>query len=254
MSEPTRLPPSVLRRIPFDAGGVREQFNRQLDLGQVDTGGVDPLADNLLEKADYFEAIEAMGLSRDEGAFRRYKYLRHHRLYRPDKDDAGNPITAEQRLPTRLTPDENFELVKSVTRGMDSVTRGEVKLRPDGQLEPVLAPNADVGGPMIAPARPGPGRSRPARPDDVFGTPDTPDIHIPLRQQSSFETPERRINLNSPQPESVRESVSVLRNASISHAPSSGHTYSMSIRPGETKTQRIELPGLTLDLVITMAA
>jgi hypothetical protein len=30
------------------------------------------------------------------------------------------------------------------------------------------------------------------------------------------------------------------------------HTYSMSIRPGETKTQVIELPGLTLELVISM--
>ena len=30
------------------------------------------------------------------------------------------------------------------------------------------------------------------------------------------------------------------------------HTYSLSIRPGETKTQVIELPGLTLALTITM--
>lgn len=31
------------------------------------------------------------------------------------------------------------------------------------------------------------------------------------------------------------------------------HAYSMSIRPGETKTQRIEMPGLTLGLVVTMS-
>jgi hypothetical protein len=31
-----------------------------------------------------------------------------------------------------------------------------------------------------------------------------------------------------------------------------GRTYSLSIRPGETKTQVIELAGLTLKLVISM--
>ncbi len=156
-------------------------------------------------------------------------------------------------MPPRLTPDENAELVKSVTRDMNSVNRGDVKLRPDGRLEPVLAPNAEVAPPMVAPARPVPGRSRPARPDDVFGTPDTPDFDSPsrpMRPDDSFGTPETRINLSSTEPERV----SVFRTASAPQAPSSDHTYSMSIRPGETNTQRIELPGLTLDLVISIQA
>ena len=253
MSEPTRLPPSVLRKIPTDFGGVNEQTRQLLNVEQVDTGGVDPLADNLLEKADYLEAIESMGLSRDEDAFRRYRYLRHHRLYLPETDDSGTPITAERRMPPRLTPDENIELVRAVSPDMDAVNRAEVKLRPDGQLELVRAPNAEMGGPMVAPARPVPDRSRPARPSDAFGTPDTPDFDIPsrpMRPDDNSGTPGTRINLSSTEPERV----TVFRNASAPQAPSSGHTYSMSISPGETKTQRIELPGLTLELAITMAA
>jgi hypothetical protein len=63
------------------------------------------------------------------------------------------------------------------------------------------------------------------RPDDPFGTPGTPIF---------------------------REDGEPIIPVPSATGPSSPHTYSMSIRPGETKTQVIELPGLTLELVITM--
>lgn len=96
-------------------------------------------------------------------------------------------------------------------------------------------------------------RSRPKRPSDVFGVPETSRTEQGrrrMRPDDHFGAPETRINLSSIE----RERVSVFRTASAPRTPSSGHTYSMSIRPGETKTQRIELPGLTLDLVISMQA
>ncbi|MDF2766165.1 MAG: hypothetical protein K0S81_3159, partial [Rhodospirillales bacterium] len=65
----------------------------------------------------------------------------------------------------------------------------------------------------------------PMRPDDPFGTPGTPIF---------------------------REDAEPIIPVPSATGPSSPHTYSMSIRPGETKTQVIELPGLTLELVITM--
>ena len=64
------------------------------------------------------------------------------------------------------------------------------------------------------------------RPDDPFGTPGTPIFR---------KMPSRSYGCRAP----------------LRQLPTT-HTYSLSIRPGETKTQVIELPGLTLELVISM--
>jgi hypothetical protein len=84
------------------------------------------------------------------------------------------------------------------------------------------APNADRES---VPREPSSRPTRPMRPDDPFGTPGTPIF---------------------------REDAEPIIPVPSATGPSSPHTYSMSIRPGETKTQVIELPGLTLELVITM--
>lgn len=84
------------------------------------------------------------------------------------------------------------------------------------------APNADRES---VPREPSSRPTRPMRPDDPFGTPGTPIF---------------------------REDGEPIIPVPSATGPSSPHTYSMSIRPGETKTQVIELPGLTLELVITM--
>lgn len=65
-----------------------------------------------------------------------------------------------------------------------------------------------------------------------------------MRPDDNYGTPGTRIYRSEPEPSSVFRSASA--------APSGGRTYSMSIRPGERKTQVIERPGLTLELVISM--
>lgn len=255
MSEPTRLPPSVLRRIPTEFGGVKEQILQQLGVDQVDTGGIDPLADNLLEKADYLEALKEMGLPPGKDARSLYRRRRRKLLYRfvvPRENELSEPSGStdevrayERRVPVRLTPEENATLVEQVKEELrspnastylgDPLTAGAVRY--DSRLGipqasgPILGPEAESNQPPSA----SDGNltpSRPMRPDDSFGTPET---HINLSSTES-------------------ERVSVFRTASVPQTPSSGHNYSMSIRPGETKTQRIELPGLTLDLAISMPA
>jgi len=242
-----------MRAIPTDFGGKNEQFRQQLGPDQIDTGAIDPLADNLLEKADYLEAIGSLGLP--PGKDTRSIYLRRRRnlLYRfvfPRENELSEPSGStdevrafERRVPVRLTPEENAALVEQVKEELrspnagtylgDPLTAGAVRY--DSRLGiprasgPILGPEAEPAEPLSS----SDGNLTPSR---------------PMRPEDSFGTPETRINLSSTEPERV----SVFRTASAPQTPSSGHNYSMSIRPGETKTQRLELPGLTLDLVISM--
>ena len=85
------------------------------------------------------------------------------------------------------------------------------------------APNSDRES---VPREPSSRPTRPMRPDDPFGTPGTPIF----REDAEPIIPVPSATGPTPTPP----------------------TYSLSIRPGETKTQVIELPGLTLALTITM--
>ena len=88
-----------------------------------------------------------------------------------------------------------------------------------GKMPPDVDSEAETPEPSSRP-------TRPMRPDDPFGTPGTPIF---------------------------REDAEPIVPVPSAAGPSSTrHTYSLSIRPGETKTQVIELPGLTLALTITM--
>jgi hypothetical protein len=57
---------------------------------------------------------------------------------------------------------------------------------------------------------------------------------------------------SSTEPLTLRATQLNLSTAAFDMLKVAPHTYSLSIRPGETKTQVIELPGLTLALTITM--
>jgi hypothetical protein len=123
MSEPTRLPPSVGRAIPTDFGLTREQVLRQLGVDEPNTGGVDPLADHLLEEADYSEAVNSMGLPDDPKTRDIYQRVRRNFLYAFErklpneisvsKGDRTSDVRAfERRMTPRLSPEENRAIVK----------------------------------------------------------------------------------------------------------------------------------------------
>src|SRR3712207_363072 len=81
MSEPTKLPPSVGRAIPGDFGITRDSLLRQFNIEEPVTGGVDPLADAMLEENDYREAVESLGLPDDPATRLVYTRLRRRLLY-----------------------------------------------------------------------------------------------------------------------------------------------------------------------------
>ena len=130
------------------------------------------------------------------------------------------PRVPENKPPTRffLEPDVPLEAPTSLPRR--KALPSDVFGVPDEDVEKSVPPLENDGAPREPSWRP----TRPMRPDDPFGTPGTPIF----REEPVIPAPSAAAS--SPTP----------------------HTYSMSIRPGETKTQVIELPGLTLELVISM--
>jgi hypothetical protein len=189
-----------------------------------------------------------MDLPADDDTYRRYIYVRHLALFGIREDNFGNFVTAEKRIPPRLTPDENLALVEEVKTDMTLVYNGQAILAASGSLNYPKLPNDGPGSSAakVVQEHSIPLRRR-SRPSDLFGTPDTPDVEIPnrlMRPDDNFGMPGTRIYRGEPEDSSMSRSASA--------AASVGHAYSMSIRPGETKTQVIELPGLTLEVVISM--
>jgi len=120
------------------------------------------------------------------------------------------PRVPENKPPTRffLEPDVPLEAPTSLPRR--KALPSDVFGVPDEDVEKSVPPLENDGAPREPSWRP----TRPMRPDDPFGTPGTPIF----REEPVIPAPSAAAS--SPTP----------------------HTYSMSIRPGETKTQVIELP------------
>ena len=251
MADSSKLPPAAMRAIPSDLGSVKEQIRQLLDVEQIDTGGIDPLADNLLEKADYLEAIESMGLPKDEEARSLYLRRRRNLLYRfaflrenelSEPGGSTDEVRAfERRVPVRLTPEENATLVERVT-------------------EELRSPNAStyLGDPLTAGA---------VRYDSRLGLPQasgpildptsTPTERPPLSEMDQ-ETPRpTRPEGSTPDPyRTSEESGQPLLTRDVTNSkPSFTTSYvMMRMRPGEKRTQKIELPGLTLELTVAVEA
>ena len=134
------------------------------------------------------------------------------------EDPVGRPSPTWPPTEIYLDPDASQEAPTIVPRRKRLPS--DVFGVPDEDIEKSVLPLENDGEPREPLSRP----SRPMRPDDPFGMPGTPIFR-----------------------EDVEPVIPVP--SATAHSP---HTYSMSIRPGETKTQVIELPGLTLELVITM--
>jgi hypothetical protein len=250
MPDSSKLPPAATRALNHtitDFGGQKEQFRQELNLGQVPTGGIDPLADNLLEKADYLEAIGEIGLSTGQEARELYLKKRRNLLYRfvfPRENEltelggSTDEVQAfERRVPVRLTPEENAALVERVQAELrspkantylgDPLTAGAVRYDsrlglPQGSgpiLEPTAAPTQRSPLSEIdhAPSAPSEGR--------------TPD---PSHTSEDF--------------------TRVLPREASASKPSFTTSYAMMrMRPGETRTQRIELPGVTLNVTVSVS-
>jgi hypothetical protein len=164
---------------------------------ELDTGGIELDAYFSTLYANWKEAHETMGLPADDDTYRHYIYVRHLALFGLRKDNFGNFVTAEKRLPPRLTPDENLALIEEVKRDMALVEKGLATLAASGSLTYRVLPNDGAGStvPRAGREHSDPLRRR-SRPSDVFGTPDAPDLELPnrmMRPDDSFGTPGTRI-------------------------------------------------------------
>jgi hypothetical protein len=287
-------------------GLIADQFG----VDTLDIGGIEQDAYFGALFADWDEAVRSMGLPPDIDTYRHYLLIRHYKLFGLRRDKDGYLVTSENRIPPRLAPEENLDIVPIVVRGMERVRQGEAIVGPIGRLEPIVAPSAENVSPVPAdgynsresnretfggaiqssidppyrPKRPDdvfgvpeespsrlvldeaekgmiseldtegdPTRSRRSLPSDVFGVPDghaggPPGLSSsrPALPQDTFGMPETSIHRVVPDPDAL------YRSAVAPDPTPTPHTYSLSIRPGETKTQVVELPGLTLALTITM--
>jgi hypothetical protein len=201
-----------------------------------DIGGIEPEAYQAGLDADHKEAVEDMGLSPDDDTYIRYRWLRYHVIFGHRENIKGETVVAENRATARLSANENLTIVRQVTRDIALVRQGSVVMRlPSGKLDYEEYPEL--------------GPSRQTRPGDSFGAPGVQTYAIPsrpMRPDDNFGTPGTRIYRDDLDP------AEVFRSAVAPRRAPTPHTYSLSIRPGETKTQVIELPGLTLALTITM--
>jgi hypothetical protein len=230
---------------------------------ELDTGGIEPEAYSAELLADYEEAIGTMGLPPDDATYRRYGYNRYWKLFEIRKDNFGELVVSEKRIPPRLTPAENIDTVAETLRDMELLKTGKVVLRPNGKLVPFTAPNAEVGGPPdaspfgeprsegIVRDEGGLGSYREAGPilDPTaapFGPPPYSELYSPGPMLPSDSLPYgSRTSENFTRP--------ALPDVSASK-PSFTTSYAMlRMRPGEKRTQKIELPRVTLNLTVSVS-
>jgi hypothetical protein len=231
---------------------------------ELDTGGIEPDAYIAELYADYEEAIGTMGLPPDDETYRRYGYNRYWKLFEIRRDDFGEFVVSEKRDPPRLTPAENIDTVAQTLRDMELLKTAKVVLRPNGKLVPFTAPNAEVGGPPNASPFGEPrsagivrdagalGTYRGAAPilDPTavpFGPPPYSELYSPGPMLPSDSLPRgSRTSEDRSRPAQPRD-------ASAS-TPSFTTSYvMMRMRPGETRTQKIEVPGVTLNLTVSVS-
>jgi hypothetical protein len=253
MPDSSKLPPAATRAINraiTDFGGKNEQFRQQLGPDRIDTGAIDPLADFLLEKADYLEAVGGIGLPPGQDARSLYLRRRRNLLYRfvfPRDNELSEPggssdeVRAfEKRVPVRLTPEENATLVEQVNEELrsptastylgDPLTAGAVRYDSRLGLPRASGPILD---PTAAPTERPPLSEmdeRAPRPTPSAGS--TPN---PSRTSEDFTRP------------------ALLRDASVSKPSFTTSYVMMRMRPGEKRTQKIELPGVTLNLTVSVS-
>ena len=253
MTDSSKLPPAAMRAInrafSTDFGGKKEQLRQQIGPDRIDTGAIDPLADFLLEKADYLEAVGEIGLP--EGQDERSLYLRRrpNLLYRFDfhrENELNEPGKStdevrafERRVPVRLTPEENAALVERVNAELrspnastylgDPLTAGAVRY--DSRLG---FPQAS--GPILD-SRAAPSERPPLSDMDQGTTRTVPPVEStpdPYRTSENFTRP-------------------ALPDVSASKPSFTTSYVMMRMRPGEKRTQKIELPGVTLNLTVSLS-
>jgi len=231
---------------------------------ELDTGGIEPDAYTAELFADYQEAKGTLGLPLDDETYRRYAYNRYWKLFEVRRDNFGELVVSEKRIPPRLTPAENIDTVAETLRDMDLLKTGKVVLRPNGKLVPFTAPNAEVGGPPNASPfgesrsagivrdtgalgryrRAGPILDPTAAP---FGSPPYSELYSPGPMLPSDSLPRgSRTSENFSRP-------ALLRDASASKPSFTTSYMMMRMRPGETRTQKIELPNVTLNLTVSVS-
>ena len=219
---------------------------------ELDTGGIEREAYTAELFADYEEAIDTMGLPPDDATYLRYEFNRYKRLFEIRRNNFGELVISEKRIPPRLTPAENIETVADTLRDMELVKTGKFVLRPNGKLVPFTAGplgeprSADIvrdevslgsyrgAGPILDPA---------AAP---FGPPPYSELYSPGPMLPSDSLPYgSRTSENFTRP--------ALPDVSAS-TPSFTASYVMlRMRPGEKRTQKIELPRVTLNLTVSVS-
>jgi hypothetical protein len=219
---------------------------------ELDTGGIDPDAYTAEPFADYEEAIGTMGLPPDDATYLRYQFNRYRRLFEIRRNNFKKLVISEKRIPLRLTSAENIDTVIETLRDMELVKTGKLVLRPNGKLvpftkDPLGEPrSADIvredealgnyqgAGPILDPT---------AAP---FGPPPYSELYSPGPMLPSDSLPHSsRTSENFTRP--------ALPDVSASK-PSFTTSYAMMrMRPGEKRTQKIELPGVTLNLTVSVS-
>lgn len=91
-----------------DALGNTLEFSDEVIGGQFvqrqgrDTGGIEPDAYTGSLLINWREAVRTMGLPADDATFLRYEHIRYWRLFEFRKDNFGNTVISEKRIPHDL--------------------------------------------------------------------------------------------------------------------------------------------------------
>jgi len=255
MTDSSKFPPAAMRAINrafnTDFGGKKEQFRQQIGPDRIDTGAIDPLADFLLERADYLEAVGEIGLPEGQDARSLYFRRRRNLLYRFDfhrENELNEPGEStdevrafERRVPVRLTPEENAALVERVKAELrspnastylgDPLTAGPVRY------------DSRLGIPLGIPKASGP----------ILDHTPAPAERLPLSKIDH--PPSTPSEGSTPDPSHTSEDFTRLlpREASASKPSFTTSYVMMRMRPGEKRTQKIELPGVTLNLTVSLS-
>ena len=132
-----RLRPKLERRSVTHLRLAVTLLSNNLLAEELDTGGIEPEAYSAELLADYEEAIGTMGLPPDDATYRHYGYNRYWKLFEIRKDNFGELVVSEKRIPPRLTPAENIDTVAETLRDMELLKNGQSRAETERKVNPV---------------------------------------------------------------------------------------------------------------------